>query len=61
MIPSAFGVQPTAPTIATTDFKVVQVNNHITDNPVIDDIKRLADDRNRLASEIKEKDSAIHR
>lgn len=59
MIPSAFGVAPNIPTVSATDFKVVQVNNHITDNPVIDDIKRLADDRNRLASEIKEKDSAI--
>jgi hypothetical protein len=59
MIPSAFGVMPGAPTITTSDFKVLQINNHITDNPVIDDIKRLADDRNRLASEIKEKDSAI--
>ena len=59
MIPSAFGIKPTAPTISATDFKVVQINNHITDNPVIDDIKRLADDRNRLASEIKEKDASI--
>lgn len=59
MIPSAFGIKPTTPTVQSTDFKVVQINNHITDNPVIDDIKRLADDRNRLASEIKEKDSSI--
>jgi hypothetical protein len=59
MIPSAFGIKPDVPSIAAGDFKVVQINNHITDNPVIDDIKRLADDRNRLASEIKEKDSAI--
>lgn len=59
MVPSAFGIKPDAPSIAAGDFKVVQVNNHITDNPVIDDIKRLADDRNRLASEIKEKDAAI--
>jgi len=59
MIPSAFGVKPNSPTVTVADFKVLQVNNHITDNPVIDDIKRLADDRNRLASEIKEKDSAI--
>jgi len=59
MIPSAFGIKPIAPVISSSDFKVVQVNNHITDNPVIDDIKRLADDRNRLASEIKEKDSSI--
>ena len=50
MIPSAFGIKPDSPSIATGDFKVVQINNHITDNPVIDDIKRLADDRNRLAS-----------
>jgi hypothetical protein len=59
MVPSAFGIKPNAPVISTTDFKVVQINNHITDNPVIDDIKRLADDRNRLGSEIKEKDAAI--
>jgi hypothetical protein len=59
MIPSAFGIKPTSPAVSSSDFKVVQVNNHITDNPVIDDIKRLADDRNRLASEIKEKDSSI--
>ena len=59
MVPSAYGIKPDSPSIATGDFKVVQINNHITDNPVIDDIKRLADDRNRLASEIKEKDSAI--
>jgi len=58
-VPSAYGVTPNMPTPTVNDFKVVQVNNHITDNPVIDDIKRLADDRNRLASEIKEKDSAI--
>ncbi len=58
-IPSAYGIKPDSPSLAAGDFKVVQVNNHITDNPVIDDIKRLADDRNRLASEIKEKDSAI--
>jgi hypothetical protein len=58
-VPSAFGVTPNTPTPSTSDFTVVQINNHLTDNPVIDDIKRLADDRNRLASEIKEKDAAI--
>jgi hypothetical protein len=59
MVPSAYGIKPDSPSIAAGDFKVVQINNHITDNPVVSDIKRLADDRNRLASEIKEKDSSI--
>jgi len=57
--PSSLALKPNVPELSVDNLKVTQVNNHITDNPTLEDIKALADERNRLSSEIKELDTAI--
>lgn len=57
--PSTLSLKPNTPILSTENLKVVQINNHITDNPTLKDVEALADERNRLASEIKELDNAI--
>ena len=47
--PATVGVQPDAPTLITGNFKVVQVNSHLTDNDAFQQIKKL--NANKIASE----------
>lgn len=57
--PSALAIIPAVPILNIDALKVVQVNNHITDNPAIKEIEKLSADRNNLISKIKELDTAI--
>lgn len=59
MQPSAIGLTPNAPEFTETDLSVVQINNHLTDSDAVTEIKELANERNRLQTEIKELDIAI--
>jgi len=59
VVPSTLALKPNRPEFIASDLKVVQINNHITDNPAFKELKALSDDRNRLSSEIKEYDNAI--
>lgn len=60
VVPSALSLTPNTPEFTKDDLKVVQINNHITDNSAFNELKTLADDRNRLSAEIKGLDSAIN-
>jgi hypothetical protein len=57
--PSSLALEPNIPELSADNLKVTQVNNHITDNATLEDVRALSDERNRLSSEIKELDSAI--
>ena len=57
--PSALAIEPNTPELDASTFKVVQVNNHITDNPAFKELKQLSDDRTRLSAQVKELDGAI--
>lgn len=60
VVPSSLALKPNTPNLKSDDLKVVQINNHITDNPAFQELKSLSDDRNRLSAEIKELDSALN-
>lgn len=60
IVPSTLALTPNTPTFNQSDFSVVQVNGHITDNPAYQELKTLSDERNKLTSEIKELDIAIN-
>lgn len=52
IIPSTVGVEPNTPLISADNFNVVQINNHITDTSVIDDLKKLQEDKIKVQTEI---------
>jgi hypothetical protein len=65
--PSSVGIVPNPPVITTSNFKVVQVNKHLTDNSNTDKIKQLKSDKisteqslKRLDESIKQKKSLIN-
>ena len=59
IVPSSLALTPNKPEFNSSNLKVVQINQHITGNTAFREIKKLADDRNRISAEIKEQDSAI--
>lgn len=59
IVPASLGLIPNVPEINESDLKVTQINNHITDNEAIEEIKKLSDERKNLQSEIRELDKAI--
>ena len=56
---SAQALQPNSPSLTATDFKVVQINQQVTDQTIIKNIEDLSKQKNSLSSELKELDSAI--
>lgn len=56
---SAQGLQPNAPSLNVTDFRVVPINQQVTDQTVVKNIEDLSKQKNSLSSELKELDSAI--
>jgi hypothetical protein len=56
---SAQALQPNAPSLISTDFKVVAINQQITDQTIVKNIEDLSKQKNSLSSELKELDSAI--
>lgn len=52
VIPSTLGLEPDAPLLLTDDFKVVQINRHLTDSSALSDLKKLQSDKLRVQSNL---------
>jgi len=57
--PAAVGIVPSAPVIDTSNFKVVQINKHLTDNTTTDKIKQLKSDKVSTEQTLKKLDESI--
>jgi hypothetical protein len=57
--PAASGIKPTPPIINVENFKVVQVNKHLTDNTTTDKIKQLKSDKSSTEQSLKQLDESI--
>lgn len=57
--PATEGVTPDAPTLDATNFRVLQVNRHLTDNDVANKIKQLNNDKVTVEETIKKLDDTI--
>lgn len=57
--PASVGIKPDSPVIDTTNFKVVQINRHLTDNTNTDKIKQLKSDKTAVEQELKKLDESI--
>jgi len=57
--PAAVGIVPSAPAIDTANFKVVQINKHLTDNTTTDKIKQLKADKISTEQTLKKLDESI--
>lgn len=59
VIPTSLGITPDAPDLNVTNFKVTQVNQHLTDNSVLSDLKKLQSDKQRIQSDLNSTDKSI--
>jgi hypothetical protein len=57
--PAASGITPTPPVINIENFKVVQINKHLTDNTTTDKIKQLKSDKSSTEQTLKQLDESI--
>jgi hypothetical protein len=57
--PATVGVTPDAPTLNASNFKVVQINKHLTDNDSADKIKKLSADKAKVLEAVKKLDDTI--
>lgn len=57
--PAASGIMPTPPVINIENFKVVQINKHLTDNTTTDKIKQLKSDKSSTEQSLKQLDESI--
>jgi hypothetical protein len=57
--PAAVGIKPDSPLIEANNFKVVQINKHLTNNTNTDKIKQLKSDKVAIEQEIKKLDESI--
>jgi len=57
--PASVGLVPNAPTLDTANFKVVQINKHLTDNDSTNKIKQLKNDKLASEQNLKKLDDAI--
>ena len=57
--PAAVGIIPNPPVISTDNFKVVQINKHLTDNTTTDKIKQLKADKLSTEQSLKKLDESI--
>lgn len=57
--PASVGLVPNAPILDTANFKVVQVNKHLTDNDSTNKIKQLKNDKIASEQNLKKLDDAI--
>lgn len=57
--PAAQGITPDAPTLDLNNFKVVQINSHLTANDAADKIKKLSADKVNVEEKIKKLDETI--
>lgn len=58
-IPKILGLKPDSPALRTEDFKVVVANSHKTQSTDSEVLRQKLSEKNRLASEIQQLDSAI--
>lgn len=58
-IPSRFGVTPNIPTLTTDNFKVVQINKHLTDSANSSKIKELNSQKTSVKSQLEQLSDAI--
>jgi hypothetical protein len=59
IIPTSLGITPNAPVLNADNFKVLQINQHITDTSVLTDLKKLQSDKLRIQSDINSVDSSV--
>ena len=57
--PASVGITPAVPVLDVNNFKVVQINKHLTDNTTSDKIKQLKSDKISTEQNIKKIDEAI--
>lgn len=57
--PSTEGITPAAPTLDSSNFSVVQINRHLTDNDAANKIKQLSRDKVSVEENIKKLDDTI--
>lgn len=57
--PAASGIKPTPPVINIENFKVVQINKHLTDNTTTDKIKQLKSNKSSTEQSLKQLDESI--
>jgi hypothetical protein len=57
--PAALGIAPDPPTLNAENFKVVQINQHLTANQSLRDIKKLQSDKLRVQATINTLDKSI--
>ena len=57
--PAAVGIIPATPVINIENFKVVQINRHLTDNTTTDKIKQLKADKSSTEQSLKQLDESI--
>ena len=57
--PAAQGITPDAPSLNNNNFKVVQINSHLTANDTADKIKKLSADKINVEEKIKKLDETI--
>lgn len=58
-IPSKFGIKPNAPELNSDNFKVVQINKHLTDTSDSKEIKDLHSQKNQVKTRLDQINSAI--
>ena len=58
-IPSSFGITPTAPELNSENFKVVQINKHLTDTDDAQEMKDLHKNKNTLKNKLEQVNDAI--
>jgi len=58
-IPLSLGIKPTAPVLETTNFKVVQINKHVTNSKTVTQINQLNQQKLSLQNEVDYKSKEI--
>ena len=59
VIPTSLGLEPDSPDLNLENFKVTQINQHLTDNSVLSDLKKLQSDKQRIQSDLNSTDKSI--
>jgi hypothetical protein len=58
-IPSQYALIPNKPNLIDTNFKVVQINKHLTDTPDSQELKDLQSQKNKLKTKLEQVNNAI--
>lgn len=60
-VPNYYGIKPNAPVLDKNNFKVVQINSHLTQTVEAEKIRDLHNNKNNLASEIQQIQDAVEK